>query len=131
MTKLVFADNTELEIYNVSGGPRYIQNAQRDVLTIRVPPEAATLDELIAMFKDPAKTASLVTVQEQEINGEVQQITNHIGEHYTLYVSAANTVDEKPAPGSVAPPEMVEYNEVVIAQKTYMEIMVEQILLNR
>ena len=41
--KLIFADNTEMEIKNIFGNPEYVQGFNRDVLTIEIDPKVAEL----------------------------------------------------------------------------------------
>jgi len=132
--KIIFADNTELEIEAVYGGARFFSGAQRDVLTIKVSPDAITLSDLQATFKNPAKTIEmhLVSVSTESANGNPVETRSTLGEQYTMFVSVANKVEQAAVmPGTIAPPESNEYLEVEIAQKTYMEIMVEQILAGR
>jgi len=129
--KIIFADNTELEIVAVFGSARFFSGAQRDVLTIKVNPDVITLSKLQTLFKDSKKTAEmhLVSVSTESANGNPVETRSTLGEQYTMFVSVANKVEQAAVmPGTIAPPESNEYLEVEIAQKTYMEIMIEQIL---
>jgi hypothetical protein len=123
---LQFADKTELAVNAVRGGQQFVQNANRDVLTIEVPVESASFDNLRAIFQDRNKTKELCTIMENE---DGDQVRNSLGMHYTLYLSVTNEQKEIIAPpGSVEPPEYREVNTVRIAQLTYTEYQLEQIL---
>lgn len=133
--KILFADDTQLEVIAVRGGQQYLQNAMRDVLTIETDPANASVATLRELFSDKEKTAFLRTVTEAEIPNdetdetETREIVSEIGEGYTLYLSASNEVREQPVtPGQIVPPQTVEINTVRVAQITYLEKLLEQAL---
>ena len=113
--KLEFADGTQIEVISIHGGQQHIRGAQRDVLTIDVDPEEHTINELIVLFRDAEKTASLKTISDDAER-------NEIGAEYTIYLSATNEMREiPPEPGVLEPTEYVSVNVVKIAQLTYAE----------
>lgn len=143
--KLIFTDNTSIEVKTIFGGQQYLQNAMRDVLTIELAPDVADLDTLKAIFSDKQKTSvlktsttQLVPVKDTEAaEGEdtpqsemvEKEMITEVGQDYTLYLSTSNEVREvKTAPGQVQAPVMEEVCIVKIAQVTYMEKLLEQLL---
>jgi hypothetical protein len=146
--KLIFADNTELEILNILGQPEYIQNFNRDVLTIEVDPKVADLNKLQEMFHDTKKTKKLTTHEirkeqalvetDEVINEETgekkkemqeveKEVTTVIGEYYTLYLGCMNEITEVKtltvAPSSASTREV---NKVRLGQLTHTEMQLEK-----
>ena len=116
--KLIFADDTQLEVRTIYGGRQFVRNADRDVLAVEVDPAECTVPGLIELFQDAGKTVLLTTVQ---TNDGAEERTD-IGTDYTLYLSASNEVREiKPNPGFLTQPATEEVNIVKIAQLTYAE----------
>lgn len=146
--KLIFADNTSIEVKTIFGGQQYLQNAMRDVLTIELGPDVADLDTLKDMFSDKKKTSVLKTSTTQLVAAEVseagaeeegytpqpemieKEMVTEVGQDYTLYLSTANEIREVKAgvPGQVQAPVMEEVCIVKVAQVTYMEKLLEQLL---
>ena len=122
MNKLVLTDGQVINVITVNGEGRFIQNANRDTLIIRVPVDELNLDELKNIFKDKALIDSMKYLNEE--NEELNTM-----EHYTMYISCSNVSKEvRLEPGVIAPPTYEEYNQVEIAQVTYIELMLEQLL---
>lgn len=127
---LHFADGTELNVRSIIGSPQNRNGINRDVLIIEVDPSEATLEELQILFKDETKTSKIITITKGLISTDdgiqMGDITNVIGEHYTIYLSVTNTIREKLITIG-APIEMEEINIVEIAQKTQTELLLEQL----
>lgn len=136
--KLEFADGTRLTVLNIFGGSQYIQGSNRDVLTIEVSPDVTTPELLRAAFQDPSKTSLLATVTTQEVADPTEEDPDHkktvevraeIGTDYTIYLSCSNELREnKVEPGVLEPASTTEVNVVKVAQMTYMEKLLAQIL---
>jgi len=120
--KIIFADNSEIEVKTIFGSPCRVQNADRDMLTIEVDPTVANTEGLRTVFMDKSKTSRIRT---QDELGQISEV----GEDYTIYISSTNERREVVhAPGSINPPEWEEINIVKIAQLTYMEKLVESLM---
>ena len=132
--KLEFADGSQMEIRTIHGGQQYIQNANRDVLTIEIDPAVCALAELKDNFQDTAKTCLLATIQTNDVSvnqdgSEAIEERQEVGTDYTLYLSAANEVREiRSEPGVLEPPKTEEINIIKVAQLSYMEKLLTQIL---
>jgi hypothetical protein len=139
---LIFADNTELEIKNIHGGPKWVQGFSRDVLSIEVDPKVADLNKLQELFHNTEKTQVLKTkeikkVQELVETDEIDEATKEkkkemkevekeivtvIGEYYTIYVGCQNEIrEENQLTTSPSENPTVEINKVEIAQLTHSE----------
>jgi len=122
--KIIFADNTELEVRSIMGGLSRIQNADRDMLSIEVDPSIANTEELRNLFIDKDKTTRIRT----SVIEDDQELVSEVGEDYTIYISATNERREvRGEPGIIGPPEWEEVNIVKIAQLTYMEKLLEKL----
>ncbi|MDL2233194.1 hypothetical protein LJC63_06395 [Ruminococcaceae bacterium OttesenSCG-928-L11] len=125
-TMLLLADNTELEVKAIHGSKQYVQNANRDVLTIEIPVKGIAFDTLVSYFQDEDKTKHLYTKVYDEA-GEMTE--NDIGQHYSIYLSASlENRESQSVPGTLAPPEIESIYVVKIAQITYMELQLQQLL---
>ena len=144
--KLIFADNTEMEIKNIFGNPEYVQGFNRDVLTIEIDPKVADLNKIQEIFKDSSKTKVLTTkevrkvqelVETEEIDEQTKEkkkemkevekeITTQIGQWYTIYISSVNEVKEiKTVTGVPSENPTEEVNKVKIGQLTHTEMQLE------
>ena len=144
--KLIFADNTEMEIKNIFGNPEYVQGFNRDVLTIEIDPKVADLNKIQEIFKDSSKTKVLTTkelrkvqelVETEEIDEQTKEkkkemkelekeITTQIGQWYTIYISSVNEVKEiRSVTGTPTENPTEEVNKVKIGQLTHTEMQLE------
>lgn len=140
--KLIFADDTTLEIKNIFGGPEFIQAANRDVLTIEVDPKVADLNKLKEIFSDKEKIKFLKTSEMKKINELVdvedgkqemkeveKEIITELGNYYTLYLGCQNEVREvRSIQASPNQFPMEEVNKVRIGQMTYAEMQMEKMM---
>ena len=123
--KIIFADETEIEVKTIYGMSQRIQNADRDVLIIEIDPNIADTEQLRDIFTDKNKTRRIRT---STIIEEDESISD-VGNDYTLYLSVSNERREvHNTPGEINAPEWEIINIVKIAQLTYMEKMIETLL---
>ena len=114
------ADGTELEALKVDGGKRYVQNAQRDVLTFWFAKETANFEELDAAFGSAQNTERIT------ITGDDGAEALHEG--YILRLSLA-LVPVVVTPETVDAPAVTEERySVEMAQETYTERLIRQIV---
>lgn len=123
--RIKFADNTMLDVLSIQGQSGFIQGTTRDTLTVFVDPNAASVEKLIQIFTDPKKTKEIY-----EIDAAGKTI-NLIGTNYTIYLSVMNQHREVPVTKDYSDIETENVNIVKIAQKTYQEHLLEQILAGR
>ena len=113
--RLVFADETELDVIRIYGASRVYQGAMRDELAIEIDPDAAAYDELIKIFEDTDKTAALSTISDE---GE----RSLIGADYSLLTSISQERRDVPRPpGEIAEPISESVIVVRVAQLSYVE----------
>lgn len=117
--KITFANGAELETLKVDGGKRFVQNAQRDVLTFWFAKEAASFEELDAAFGSAQNTERIT------ITGDDGAEALHEG--YILRLSLA-LVPVVITPESARAPAVTEERySVEMAQETYTEHLIRQI----
>lgn len=109
--KIILANNTELEVYLVTGGPRTVYGKRRDALTF-IFPESTDINEVDALFTEDA--CESITIADDEGNTAIHP-------YYTVRAE----LKKEPvviSEGSPTSPEVVE-NRVFItmAQRTYEE----------
>ncbi len=111
--KITLANGTEFEAIKVDGGKRFVQNAQRDVLTFWFAKEAVSFDELDAAFGEIENIDQITMIGG---NGEAAL---HRGYILRLSVSLVPVVMTEETPESAAVTE--ERYRVELAQETYTE----------
>lgn len=114
------ADGTELEALKVDGGKRYVQNAQRDVLTFWFAKGAVSFEALDAAFGSAERTGRIT------LAGEDGAETLYEG--YILRLSLALAPVVTTPETADAPAVTEERYSVEMAQETYMERLVRQII---
>lgn len=117
--KITLANGTELVAINVDGGKRFVQNAQRDVLTFWFAKEAANFEELDAAFGSAQNTERIT------ITGDDGAEALHEG--YILRLSLALVPVVITPESARAPAVTEEQYSVEMAQETYTEYMIRQI----
>lgn len=112
-------DGTILEAVQVNGGGRFYQNAQRDTLEI-VFDTSHSIDSLHAIFGDKSKTQSISLINDQ---GET-----YVHNDYVIQVETKceNVTLEQET--SDSPAITVQRIKAIIAQLTYTEKLIEQLL---
>lgn len=117
--KIVLENGTKFEAIKVDGGKRFVQNAQRDVLTFWFAKEAASFEELDAAFGSAENTGRIT------ITGEDGTETLHEGYILRLSLSLVPVVV---TPESARAPAVTEERySVEMAQETYTEYMIRRI----
>lgn len=111
--KIVLENGTKFEAIKVDGGKRFVQNAQRDVLTFWFAKKAVSFDELDAAFGEIENIDQITMIGE---NGEAAL---HRGYILRLSVSLVPVVVAEETPESAAVTE--ERYRVELAQETYTE----------
>lgn len=118
MTKIRFTDNTQLEVHSIIKSQKFVDNSNRELLTIKVLPQHQTLQTLVELFADSEKTKILTVIDN---SGE-----EFIYDFYTCYVSCANCreieYDENHDPKEAI------YNVIEIARSTYLERQMEAVM---
>ena len=118
--KITLANGTELEAIKVDGGKRFVQNAQRDVLTFWFAKEAANFEELDAAFGSAQNTERIT------ITGDDGAEALHEGYILRLSLSLVPVVV---TPETVDAPAVTEERySVEMAQETYTERLIRQIV---
>lgn len=121
--KIILANGTELNLIMVTGGPQYVQGANRDVLTF-VFDGSVSMDEVDILFSETncetIKIISEETVQVDEENTKIVETENvHSG-----YVIRAGLTKKREIvqEATTSTEEVSEYRvEVTMAQRTYAE----------
>ncbi|QOX63659.1 hypothetical protein FRZ06_10000 [Anoxybacterium hadale] len=114
--KVILNNGAELDAILVNGQTRYFQGANRDSLEFQFSKDAVAFDHLDTLFIEPENTKR-ITLQQGE--------KTYLHENYTLRVSMGLApVVITPATGTE--PEVIEERySVVMAQKTYAELLLE------
>ncbi len=115
-----FKDNTEISPLVVFGDSRFFQNAQRSTLEFVFAKGDYTLEELDAYFTDPNKTNKVTIVNDSD--------EEFIYDDYSLRVSMSLAPVVITPETSTEPAVTEERITIVMAQKTYIEKMIEQLL---
>lgn len=119
--RIIFNDLIEVNAIMVNGISKFYQNAQRDSLEFIFKKTDYPFDTLDRYFIDKTKTVKITLVD--DITG-----TQYIYEDYTIRVSMI-LAPAILAPATSTSPEVTEERiSVVMAQKTYMEKQIEQLL---
>lgn len=118
--KIKFLDGLELDVIQVNGSKRYFQGAQRDSLEFVFEKGAYSFDDLDAYFADKNKTRKITLIDDAH--------NQYVYDDYVIRVSMSLTpVVVEPATSTT--PEVTEERiSVIMAQQTYMEKLVEQLL---
>ena len=119
--KIIFNNNTELEIIGAERQVVYHEGANREALSIRLSPETIGLDEADSIFSNAANTESLQVQLDDGQGGLAEEILHN----YSLPVEIGKKdfyFDTEAGP--VSQPLVV----AILAKKTYRELQMEQIL---
>lgn len=133
--KIEFADGSLLEVKNIFGGPKLVDDVMRDVLRIEIDPSTVVandfqpLEKLKGLFKDNPNTAVLYAITESKgTDGEIHETRSKIGDGYKIFISIAEETRRiKQVPGTLTPTRTEDIYVITIAQQTYEEYVVEQI----
>lgn len=118
MGQIIFHDGTELDALVVNGNSRFFQGSNRDTLEFQFAKNSITFDELDEIFASKEKTEKIMIQQNKE------RFAHH---HYSLRVSMSllPIVIEQATDSAEAVVE--ERYSVVMAQKTYAELLLESL----
>lgn len=120
--KITLANGTELVAINVDGGKRFVQNAQRDVLTFWFDKNAACFEELDTAFGTTKNTERIMITEDDG--------TASLHEGYILRLSLS-LVPVVVTPETVDAPAVTEERySVEMAQETYTEHLIRQLMEN-
>lgn len=131
MAKIII-NGTELfgEVY---GARQFYQNANRDVLTFKIDAEGRSFDATVALFADADEIVVEDTRVETEYDEDGNPVTREINESYTYvdYTIPVKRAIEREEVTPETPSSPAVYRDVFVislAQKTYIEKQVEQVL---
>lgn len=133
MAKLRFTDDSTIDILWIIGGPRVIDEVERDVLSIEIkydPAKSAITGEADEAWANPETAVSTVEAifQDQTLLKTLKFVYEdgseaEIGEYYCKLLTCHHqTRKVKPAAGKVADGSTVEVIIVELAQLTQEEI---------
>lgn len=118
--KIKFLDGLELNVIQVNGSRRYFQGAQRDSLEFVFEKGVYSFDDLDAYFADKNKTRKITLIDDTH--------NQYVYDDYVIRVSMSLTpVVVEPAT-STTPEVTEERYSIVMAQQTYTEKLIEQLL---
>ena len=117
--KITLANGTKLEAIKVDGGKRFVQNAQRDVLTFWFDKSAVSFEKLDAAFRDAQNTERITIAGDDG--------TEALHEGYILRLSLALVPVVVTPETANAPAVTEERYSVEMAQETYTERLIRQI----
>ncbi len=133
MDKITLKNGTELPVIRVIGGSQNIQNANRDTLTLYFD-GVGGLDALLAKLADTNQIAIVTTKSVTETDPDTNVSTTHDVTQtnlYTDYTIMFKRVIEQEIVTAETPTTPAVYEDVYVvgvAQKTYLEKMVAQLL---
>lgn len=127
---LEFLNGDQLNVKAIFGGPRLISGIMRDTLRIEIDPKTISFDDLKNKFKDNPNVAKLYTYSEStDSEGKVNAVKTEMGEGYKIFVSISDEERHvQQVPGKLAPAVTEEVYIVTIAQQTYEEFLLEQMV---
>ena len=118
--KIKFLDGLELDAIQVNGSRRYFQGAQRDSLEFVFEKGVYSFDDLDEYFSNKSKTSKITLIDDAQ--------NQYIYDDYVIRVSMSLTpVVVEPAT-STTPEVTEERYSIVMAQQTYTEKLIEQLL---
>ena len=121
-----FADKTALKVIRISGGREFHRGHLRDTLMIDLKPADCSFQNTLDTFRDSSKTKQLFSISESD---EIDKQKYEIGTNYTILLSAGIEFRDVPVePGHISPVEIEEVYTVKIAQKTFEELLLENLI---
>ncbi|MBB5148669.1 ribonuclease H family protein [Ureibacillus thermosphaericus] len=131
--KIKLIDGTELDIVKVDGERTFYQNANRDTLKFVFDKNKYDLNSIDSIFSDINKIQTItILLQQETINpgtGEIDIITSeYIYNDYVLKMSISSETIVVEEGDSTKPPVTVERIVAKVAQQTYIEKMLSQLL---
>lgn len=131
MAKIII-NGTELtgEVY---GARQFYQNANRDVLTFKIDADGRSFDATVALFADADEIVVEDARVETEYDEDGNPVTREITESftyadYTIPVKRAIEREEVSPETPISPAVYRDVFVISLAQKTYMEKQLEQVL---
>lgn len=125
--KVIFSDNTEVDVILVTGETKYIQGANRDTLTF-IFDDSHALDELDALFtEDKCEKITLVEGESLDTESNVISDNQSIHKWYTIRAGlekVSERTDEKTEYGDYV---YVNRIKVSMSQRTYEENQLKQL----
>ena len=120
---LEFADNSQIVVHDIFGGPINVDGVMRDSLTIEIPMNGNTIDGLTNTFKDTQKLTHLYTYEKRRNDrNKLVDTKIEIGEGYTIVLGInRSTRKVKTFPGRLLPNRTEDIYKVRLAQLTYEE----------
>lgn len=117
--KITLANGTELEVLKVDGGKRFVQNAQRDVLTFWFDKSTVSFEELDVAFGSTENTERIIIIGDDEAESLHEGYILRLSLSLVPVIVTPETVD--------APAVTEERYSVEMAQETYTERLIRQI----
>lgn len=118
MGKIILHDDTELDALVINGGTRFFQGSNRDTLEFQFAKNSISFDQLDKLFASNEKTEKIIIEQGKE---------RFVHRNYSLRVSISLLPVVIEQAKDSAEEVVEERYSVVMAQKTYTELLLESL----